>query len=560
MIIVEEKLSKKVPGFTSLHFQVPFNDMVIKLLEQESVYFEKNGNYELPLNRLFFILDLFKSIGDVKFKPYFGKQKPIIEPKSKFKIKPYNFQLDGIKHGLVNDKWMLLDDQGLGKTLQMIYLAQELKETQGLKHCLIICGVNGLKYNWVEEIKKFTDLSYTILGERINRNGRSVIGSVEERCKELESDIKEFFIITNKETLSANKPGKGPNFLKSFKKSKTDVGMIVVDEIHKMANPTSAYTKTLLKMDAKYKVALTGTIIMNVPENSFVPLKWINVTDSTLGRFKGLYNVYGGFGGVQVIGNKNLKLLQEHISANSLRRLKTEVLDDLPDRVFKREYVELDSRQRKFYESVELKIAEEMDLLPSRKVNLMQEITLNMRLRQATAYPGILTSDKIPSAKLDRLEELVDEIVNQGDKVVVFSTFKGTVEEVERRLNRHNPVVCTGDTPDEKININKELFKDNKETKVLIGTWQKMGTGHTLTSANYLIFIDTPWTDADFQQASDRIYRIGQKKNVFIITLLAKDTYDERVQEILDRKYILSGYLVDNKETGEFNITQISDY
>ena len=97
------------------------------------------------------------------------------------------------------------------------------------------------------------------------------------------------------------------------------------------------------------------------------------------------------------------------------------------------------------------------------------------------------------------------------------------------------------------IDNSKNLFASNDNNKVLVCTWQKMGTGHTLTSANYAIFLDTPWTDADFQQASDRIYRIGQNKKVFIITLITKDTYDERVQEIIDNKECLSGYLVDKK-------------
>ena len=91
-------------------------------------------------------------------------------------------------------------------------------------------------------------------------------------------------------------------------------------------------------------------------------------------------------------------------------------------------------------------------------------------------------------------------------------------------------------------------------------TWQKMGTGHTLTSASYCIFIDTPWTQADFDQASDRIYRIGQKKPVFIITLITKNTYDERVQEILDTKNQLGSYLVDNKIVGNGKILELEDY
>lgn len=554
MIIIEEKPSSKLPNLTSLYFKAPFNETILKLLNQEPIKYEKNNTYEFPITRLFFLVNLFKDIDDVKFIPFYKQTKSLIKPKSKYKVKPYNYQLEGIEYGLNNDKWLLLDDQGLGKTLQMIYLAQELKETRGIEHCLVICGVNGLKYNWAREIEKFSDLSYTILGQRINRNGKHVISSVADRCNMLKNKIEEFFIITNKETLQSKE------FLKAYRKSKNTIDMIVVDEIHKLKDPNSNSAKTLLKLDSKYKIALTGTIIMNVPENAYVSLRWTDNVKCTYGAFKSMYNVYGGFNGAQVIGFKNLKLLQEHIADCSLRRLKTDVLSDLPDRVFKIEYVELDNDQRKFYESVKLKIAEELDLLPARKVSYMQELTLNMRLRQATAWPGLLTSDNISSAKLNRLEELVEEIVNQGDKVVVFSTFKGTIKEIERRLSKYGVLVCTGDTSDYDISVNKDLFENDDSKKVLLGTWQKMGTGHTLTAANYLIFIDTPWTDADFQQASDRIYRIGQKKNVFIITLIAKDTYDERVQEIIDMKYILSGYLVDRKESDEFNLLQIVDY
>ena len=272
--------------------------------------------------------------------------------------------------------------------------------------------------------------------------------------------------------------------------------------------------------------------------------------------FKGMYNVYGGFGGVQVIGYKNLDLLQEHIATCSLRRLKSQVLD-LPEKTYHTEYVEMGSKQKALYDEVSKGIAEELDKLPKNKqLTIMEELVMHMRQRQVTAWPGILTTEDIPSAKLDRLEDLVETITNQGDKVVIFSTFKATMPELERRLHKYKPLFCTGDTPDIEINSNQQIFNTDKDRQVMCCTWQKMGTGFTLTAANYIIFIDTPWTDAAFQQTADRIYRIGQNKSVFIITLLTKDTYDERVQEILDMKETLSGYIIDNK----YDVLQYSDF
>ena len=376
------------------------------------------------------------------------------------------------------------------------------------------------------------------------------MSSVADRCKLLKQGINEFFVITNIETLQSK------DFAEAFNKGKTKFDMIVLDEAHKAKNPSSKAVKNLLKLKSKRNIALTGTMIMNNPENAYVPLKWTGNLNSTFSMFKGMYNVYGGFGGVQVIGYKNLDLLKEHIASCSLRRLKSQVLD-LPEKTYQIEYVEMGSKQKALYDEVSKGIAEELDKLPKNKqLTIMEELVMHMRQRQVTAWPGILTTEDIPSAKLDRLEDLIENITSQGDKVVVFSTFKATMPELERRLAKYKPIFCTGDTPDAEINNNQILFNSNKDRQVMCCTWQKMGTGFTLTAANYIIFIDTPWTDAAFQQTADRIYRIGQNKSVFIITLLTKDTYDERVQEILDMKETLSGYIIDNK----YDVLQYSDF
>ena len=428
----------------------------------------------------------------------------------------------------------------------MIYLAEMLKKNRDLEHCLIVCGVNGLKYNWFSEVYKFSDLSAKILGYDVNSKGKPVIKSVNDRIQELINPINEFFVITNIETLQSKE------FAKAFKKSKNNFGMIVLDEAHKVKNSSSLAASTLLKLDAEYKIALTGTVITNKPDNLYVPLKWTGNTHTTKGMFDKMYNVYGGFNNHQVVGYKNLELLQELLASCSLRRLKEEVLD-LPERIFEIQYVELDPKQRQFYNNIEKGIAEELDVLYSENgyVSLSQEMVVNMRLRQATAWPGILTTENIPSAKLDRLYELVGEILENhpDDKILIFSTFKSTTEGIRQKLQEFSPIICTGGMRDVDINTNIDKFKNDINSRVMVATWQKLGTGENFTAANYVIFVDTPWNDSDFKQACDRCYRIGQTKKTVVITLVSKDTYDERVQAILENKEILSNYIIDNVES-----------
>jgi SNF2 family DNA or RNA helicase len=200
--------------------------------------------------------------------------------------------------------------------------------------------------------------------------------------------------------------------------------------------------------------------------------------------------------------------------------------------------------QRKFYEDIKEGIIDEVD-----KVKLCPDTVLGMvlRLRQATACPSILSSTPIPSSKIDRCCDLCEQIVSEGNKVVVFSTFKQTVEEISKRLQEYNPLIGTGDIPDEIISSNIDKFQNCDDSKVFIGTWQKCGTGFTLNAATYMIFLDTPWTDGAFQQACDRIHRIGSNRPVFIYNLVCNDTIDEKVLEIVQDKAALSDFIVDNE-------------
>lgn len=552
MIVISERKSRKIPSVTSLFVQLnTYNpelfDSLVQL--QGSVFLKDTKEIEIPVNCFSFVIRLLVDYDDVKFIPYNDAETEKLScTADEFRIKPYNHQVEAINYGLNHNGWMLLDDTGLGKTMTMIYLAECLKKNYNIQHCLVICGVNSLKYNWENEIKKCSKYSCRILGQRKTRTGKSVFSTVQKRCEELKNGIEDFFVITNIETLQ-NK-----QFADAFNKSADTYDMIVVDESHRVKNPSSKSGKTLLKLNSKYKIALTGTMIMNVPEDAFVSLKWTGNVGSTYTQFKQMFNVYGGFGGVQVIGYKNLEILKQLISNCSLRRLKSDVLD-LPPKTYIKEYVEMGEKQRELYESVEKGVMEELNLL-DHIPTLAEELTINLRLRQITASPCILSTEVTKSAKLDRLCELVEDITNQGDKIVVFCTFKETANEVCRLLKGYGALPCTGSQTDDEIANNRRTFDEDSSCKVLVCTWQKMGTGHTITVANYAIFVDTPYTSASFEQACDRVYRIGQNKSTFIITLITKDTYDERVQQIIDTKKELSDVIIDGEEINSLNILE----
>ena len=545
MIKIQERTTAKVPGITSLFVSFDFNMQIVEELKllQGSFYNPDTKEWEIPLTALTEFVDRTCKLDEITIEtlPVYETQ-PVVHQLDEYKTKPFDYQQEGIQFGLNHDNFLLLDAPGLGKTLQLTYLAQELKEREGLEHCLIICGINTLKTNWKAEIEKHSNLSCRILGQRINRKGKLVVEGVQERLQQLKNPIEEFFVITNIETLRDDKVVAA--ILKN-KHNKFD--MIVVDEVHKCKNPNSQQGKHLLKLNkARHKIGATGTLLLNNPLDSYVPLKWIGAERSTYSNFRYYYCNYGGPFGNMLLGFKNVHILQDQIKRYSLRRTK-DILN-LPPKTIIPEYVDMSDSQTIFYNNVKEGIAQEVNQMKV-KLSTANMLALVARLRQATACPSILTTDNIESSKIERAVDLAEQIVDSGDKVVIFSTFKETVYELQRQLKHLGLVVATGDQSDDEIEYAKNALQTDPNTKVFVGTWQKCGTGITLTAASYLIFLDTPWTSAEFTQASDRIYRIGTNDSVFIYNLIARDTIDERVWELVNDKEAIADYIVDEKIT-----------
>ena len=461
------------------------------------------------------------------------------KPRRKFK----NIEFIGVKEGkcLTVDSpshtYLIKNCIVTHNTLQAIYIAQEIKKRDKLEHCLIICGVNTLKNNWKNEILKHSNLSCRILGERQRKNGKVYVGGLKERLEDLNKNIKEYFVITNIETLRESK------IVKALTKGKNKFDLIIFDEAHAAKNPNSAQSKGLIKLNAKYKIAMTGTVLTNTPLDAYIPLKWIGEEKSNFSTFRYFYCSYGGPFRNEFIGYKNLDLLKYQLNKCSLRRTKD--LLDLPPKTIIHQYVDLSSEHEKFYNNVKKGIKEEVDKV---KLNTASVLGMVTRLRQAVIDPSILTSENIKSSKLEYLVNLVEQILyNKNEKVVIYSTYKQPLNTLIKNLSKYKPLLCTGDVADSTIAENIKKFQEEDENQVMLCTISKMGTGITLTRASTAIFIDCSYTAAQNSQAEDRIYRIGSKNPVFIYYLWCKDTIDDRIKEIVEDKSLISDYIIDDK-------------
>lgn len=459
-----------------------------------------------------------------------------------FKTTPYKYQTEGIEYGLSHTRWLLCDQQGLGKTKQIIDLAVARKYKDGLKHCLIICGVNGLKWNWEEEIQKHSNESAKILGEYITRKGKKKIGTNKAKLEDIVNlnDTEAFFIITNVESLR----NEAISDALAEACANDTIGMVAIDEFHMAKNSFSQQGKGILKLQPRYRIGMTGTPLMNTPLDFYQIFKWLGYQPYGYRSFRNHFCIFGEYN--EVVGYKNLQDITKLLDAIMLRRTKDEVLD-LPEKTYINEYVELTNEQEKVYgKAFELACA--MLDKEDAEFNPLAEI---IRLRQVTGGCGVFEGSFDKNPKLDRIEELVEEAINQGEKVVVFSQWTEMVKLIVARLEKYGIAVITGDTPDSDRQGIVNRFQTDDSIKVFIGSMKAVGVGLTLTAGSTVIFADDPWTDATKEQCIDRCHRIGTTKNVTVHTIMAHGTIDERVHDIIEHKAGLSAKLVDGAEVYE---------
>lgn len=493
--------------------------------------------------------------------------------------KLYPHQLDFMKYAIDRQRkgyrsgFLCADDPGMGKTIESINYAMYNKLYDRYKHCLVICNVNTSKYNWQDDIRKHTNgkMNGYILGSRKRKHPKPgqaiyIVGSSQNKlddllCGHMYGDDTEpelpYFIILNVEAIRMKVGKRYPIADKIIDMiNDGELNMIIIDEVHKNMSPTSLQGKQILRIKDKTHsrctwVSLTGTPIVNKPTDVFLPMRLIDAHNFTsYYKWCQYFCVYGGYGGHEVIAYRNIPRLKFMLQQNMIRRRKEDVLN-LPDKIHMDVYVENTKYQSRLAEEVT------MDLIAHAEeiANDLNPMVRFLRLRQVNGSPELVDHDlRVDNtylkynAKLVKLLELLEEIHERGEKTVIFSNWVEPLRTLFKFLASKYKVCCfTGTMSEAERQKHKRVFMNNPEYTVMIGTIGALGTTHTLTAANNIIFYDEPWTYADKLQAEDRCHRISAKKSVNVYTLISKDTIDERVHDIVYSKKDTSDYLVDNK-------------
>ena len=433
------------------------------------------------------------------------------------KVKLRDYQLDGFKYLKTLDYYgfggILADEMGLGKTIQTISFLLSKEQSKS-----IVITPTSLIHNWRSELEKFAP---TLKIGLVN-------GSKKEREKII-NNFKDYdVLLTTYGTIR--------NDLELYEK--IDFDCCIIDEAQNIKNPLSMTTDAVKSINAKVKFALTGTPI----ENNLNEL-W-SIFDYIMPGY--LYNITK-FNAIFIKNEANMNHLKQLIRPFILRRTKKQVIKELPDKIEKKFLVELNKEQRKLYgvyvNEVQKKLKEKNDV--EDKITILSYLT---KLRQICLDPSIISNEyKSKSAKIETCLELIDNCINEDNKVLVFSQFTTVLKNIGEKLrkNKIEYSYLDGQTKAiERIRLVNE-FNESKDKKVFLISLKAGGTGLNLTSANTVIHFDPWWNPSVENQASDRAHRLGQENVVEVIKLIAKETIEEKIIKLQEQKKELIDDIID---------------
>ncbi len=430
-----------------------------------------------------------------------------------------SYQIDGVKwlytlarHNLCG---ILADDMGLGKTLEIIALLSLSKSNRPI----LIVSPKSLIYNWENEFRKWNPQQKVFVFDG-NKNSRNVLLS------QIDQDKKEVFIISY-DSLRTD--------LDEF--VKYSFSYVILDEGQNISNVYAKKTKAVKEISADHKFVLTGTPI----QNSLVDL-WSIFDFLMPGYLSGFHDFSLTYGKLSLDDPQEKQNLMNKVAPFILKRTKKEVLDDLPNKEEQTLTILMNETQRKLYDAYIQEARMSLDRGMDR-ITILSEIT---RLREICVDPSMFLEEYgDESEKLNSAISLVKSAIENGHKILIFSCFLKSLLHLKKMLEENNiPIyLISGDTKAKDRVDMAEDFNTHDDVKVMLVSLKAGGTGLNLIGADIVIHLDPWWNLAAEEQASDRAYRIGQKRNVTILKLICKDTIEERVIELQKKKQQLTSVI-----------------
>lgn len=430
----------------------------------------------------------------------------------------FNYQRMGVGFMAVTGSCLVGDQPGLGKTIQSLAFTKLIKA----KKVLIFCPMT-LKGSWSEEIDKWIPGStVTVIG-----------GDKKKREVQWKEDTQ--YYICNYHLLLRDLP--------LMQDIEWDV--IIGDEATTLANPKAKTTIAIKKLKATHKIALTGTPLTNTVEDVWSIMDWVQ--PGLLGsnfQFMQEYTVKDDYGGVG--GYKNLNQLKEKLDPYMIRRLKRDVLHELPPKLFENIYVEFSPAERRLYKAVQEEIKAELRALGMRNPKYLSEARVKMtRLKQLTNSCELITGEQ-KSSKLDALKEVLTFALAGEEKAIIFTQFREMALILMRELAEYRPLLIAGGVSEEERTANRHAFNDDDVHRLLIMT-SAGDMGLNLQRATSVVHYDLPWSIAKLEQREDRAHRHGQKENVTIYKMIVNDSIDEYILgKVFAKKDIADTILGDN--------------
>ena len=524
-------------------------DFLEKLNIDGSLNYEdlESGELDLPVYRTLYLDKLLKgtSMNVYKSKEYKDLINDIQNVNDEYIKIPKGLNATLRRYQEIGYKWLktldmyglggiLADDMGLGKTLQVISLLLDYNENSDEKRTSMVVCPSSLALNWFNEINKFAPTLKTTV----------IAGNAEER-KRLIQKLQDYdIIITSYDLLKRD--------VDTYTEINYEYKFIIADEAQYIKNNNTQNFKAIKKIKAQTKFALTGTPI----ENSLAEL-W-SIFDFSMPGYLYSYRKFKESFETPIIKEEDtykMSKLKMLIEPFILRRIKEEVLTELPEKTVTVLNSEMEEEQQKLYMSYMSKAREEVEnelIASGFEKNQMKILALLMRLRQICCHPKLFIDNYDGgSGKLNQCMEIIKDAVQGNHKILLFSGYTSMFDIIEKELEKEDIKYfkLTGQTKvSERIELVDE-FNENNDIKVFLISLKAGGTGLNLIGADMVIHYDPWWNISAENQATDRTYRIGQKRNVQVYKLITKNSIEEKIYELQQKKAKLVDNMLSTNET-----------